>query len=346
MIVSLGARRDLAAVQREADDRRVELRAVRAGDRVHAVLPASSCGKYLTTQSTGFGAAWPRPQIDASRITCDSSSSSGRSHVGCADQRRRLGGADAARRALAAGLVARRTASGCAPRRARVSWSRQHDHRGRADEAAVRLQRVEVERDVVHATPAGCRPTRRPAGRRRSVCPSSMPPQYSSISSLHRDAGRRQLARPGSSTRPDTENERRPLRPLRPCAANHSAPFSSDVAHPVQRLQVVLERRPAEQADLRDVRRAQARHAALAFDRFDHRRLFAADVGAGAAAQLDLAACRASAASARSVAELALRASRGSRGIRRAGRCRSSSMPTAQAAISMPSRKRCGSRSR
>ena len=39
--------------------------------------------------------------------------------------------------------------------------------------------------------------------------------------------------------------------------------------------------------DLRDVRRAQPRHAALAFDRFDHRRLFAADVGAGAAAQLD-----------------------------------------------------------
>ena len=36
----------------------------------------------MTTQSTGFGAAWPRPQIDASRITCDSSASSGRSQVG------------------------------------------------------------------------------------------------------------------------------------------------------------------------------------------------------------------------------------------------------------------------
>ena len=43
---------------------------------------ASSCGKYLMTQSIGFGAAWPRPQIDASRITCDSSSSSAQSHCG------------------------------------------------------------------------------------------------------------------------------------------------------------------------------------------------------------------------------------------------------------------------
>src|SRR5213079_2051168 len=31
----------------------------------------SSCGKYLSTQAIGFGAAWPRPQIDASAIACD-----------------------------------------------------------------------------------------------------------------------------------------------------------------------------------------------------------------------------------------------------------------------------------
>ncbi len=43
----------------------------------------------------------------------------------------------------------------------------------------------------------------------------------------------------------------------------------------------------AEQSDLRHVRRAQPRHAALALDRFDHRGLFAADVGAGAAPQMD-----------------------------------------------------------
>ena len=32
---------------------------------------------------------------------------------------------------------------------------------------------------------------------------------------------------PGLLTRPETENERRPLRPWRPCEANHAPPFSS-----------------------------------------------------------------------------------------------------------------------
>src|SRR5215469_5912754 len=36
----------------------------------------SSSGKYFSTHSKGFGAAWPNPQIDASRISTDNSSSS------------------------------------------------------------------------------------------------------------------------------------------------------------------------------------------------------------------------------------------------------------------------------
>src|SRR5215471_13309730 len=60
-----------------------------------------------------------------------------------------------------------------------------------------------------------------------------------------------------------------------------------DVPHPVHRLHVVLERRPPEQADLREIRRAQTRFTALAFDRFDHRGLFAADVRAGPSAQMN-----------------------------------------------------------
>src|ERR1700741_1810395 len=75
-----------AAVQLEADGRRggcVELREFPTGDGVHAGLRAeSSCEKYLTPQSIGLGAAWPRPQIDASRITCDRSASSSRSQLG------------------------------------------------------------------------------------------------------------------------------------------------------------------------------------------------------------------------------------------------------------------------
>src|SRR5206468_7577290 len=59
------------------------------------------------------------------------------------------------------------------------------------------------------------------------------------------------------------------------------------LAYPVQRLHVVLQGRPTEEAHLRDVRRAQPRHAALALDRLDHRRFLAADVGARAAAEMN-----------------------------------------------------------
>jgi hypothetical protein len=53
-----------------------------------------------------------------------------------------------------------------------------------------------------------------------------MPPQYSSISSRTvMPAGARWT--PGLRTRPLTENERSPLRPLRPWPANHSGPRST-----------------------------------------------------------------------------------------------------------------------
>src|SRR5689334_7800875 len=40
----------------------------------------NSSGKYFSTHNNGFGAAWPSPQMDASRIAVDSSSSSFTSH--------------------------------------------------------------------------------------------------------------------------------------------------------------------------------------------------------------------------------------------------------------------------
>ena len=92
---------------------------------------------------------------------------------------------------------------------------------------------------------------------------------------------------PGFFTRPLTENDRRPFRPLRPCDRQTTRRLLDDVAHPMERFHVVLERRPPEEADLRDVRRAQPRLAAFALDRLDHRGLFAADVGAGAAAKMN-----------------------------------------------------------
>ena len=55
-----------------------------------------------------------------------------------------------------------------------------------------------------------------------------------------------------------------------------------------QGLDVVDDRRLAEEADLDRERRLVARLAALALDRLEERRLLAADVGAGAAAELDV----------------------------------------------------------
>src|SRR5687767_447796 len=65
-------------------------------------------------------------------------------------------------------------------------------------------------------------------------------------------------------------------------------PFLENVADPVQRLHVVLERRPAEQAHLRHVGRAHSRLAPLALNRFDHRGLFTEDGSAGPASRLDV----------------------------------------------------------
>ena len=101
------------------------------------------------------------------------------------------------------------------------------------------------------------------------------------------DAGRRQH----HARLLDAAGDREAAETLALMAALRGHPVGAlldDVAHPVQRLDVLLERRAAEQADLRDIRRAVARQAALALDRFDHRRFFAADVGAGAAPQMQL----------------------------------------------------------
>ena len=64
-------------------------------------------------------------------------------------------------------------------------------------------------------------------------------------------------------------------------------PVGQDVTHPVQGLEVVLQRGAAKQPGLRDVGRAQTWLAPLAFDALDHGGLFAANVGTSAAPQLD-----------------------------------------------------------
>ena len=104
------------------------------------------------------------------------------------------------------------------------------------------------------------------------------------MSSLHRDARRRELDARVPFTRPLTLKLVQPLCAVAAKAGNHCRAALHDVAHPVQGLEVVLQRRAAKQPHLRDVGRAR-RARPFAFDAFDHGRLLAADVGARAAPQ-------------------------------------------------------------
>ena len=66
-----------------------------------------------------------------------------------------------------------------------------------------------------------------------------------------------------------------------------------DRRDPIERFDVVDERRAAENADLGDIGRAMTGQATLAFDRSrSSRDLLAADVGAGAAAEMTLVCLR------------------------------------------------------
>src|SRR5260221_2929140 len=52
-------------------------------DLGHSAASLNSSGKYLITDVSGFEAAWPSPQIEASRIAWLNSSSSCRFQTGC-----------------------------------------------------------------------------------------------------------------------------------------------------------------------------------------------------------------------------------------------------------------------
>ena len=266
-----------AAVQRERDG-------IRRNARVLLMHHSTSRGKYFSTDSTGFGAAWPRPQIDASIIACDSSFSSGASHrcasISCSALTvPTRHGVHWPHDSSAKNFIRLRAAP------AAVSWSDSIDDRRRADEAAVFVQRVEVERDV------GLRRRQNSArGAARQVAVELVAFEHAAavlVDELRqRDAGGREVHARLLDAAAHRERAQ-PLAAVAALAGEPLRPLLEDVAHPVQRLHVVLERGPAEQADLGHIRRPQARLAALALDRLDHRGLFAADVGAGAASQVN-----------------------------------------------------------
>ena len=199
-----------------------------------------------------------------------------------ADLFEQLLGAEAAGRALAAGLVGEEGEQVVGDG-AQFVLVREHDDRRRADEAAVGLQGVEVEREVGER--GGEDAARGAAGQ---VGEQAMAGLHAAAVLVHqlaqRDAGGGQV-HAGLVHPPRHREAAQPAAPAPALAGEGSA--GGEQRDPVQGLDVVHQRGAAEEAELGDEGRAVARLARLAFERLDQRRLLAADVGAGAATQHD-----------------------------------------------------------
>src|SRR5262249_47232411 len=100
------------------------------------------------------------------------------------------------------------------------------------------------------------------------------------------DAGRGELD-PGVAHPPRDRERAQPFAPVAALAREPFCALLDDVAHPVEGLDIVAQSRAAKEPDLRRERRALSRQPALALDAFEHRRFFAANICAGAAAQMD-----------------------------------------------------------
>src|SRR6266851_4940189 len=201
----------------------------------------------------------------------------------------RLLGSNAARRALTAALVLEEAqeVERDLPHAVLVG---EDDDGMRADEAAMRLERAEIERNVGHA---GRQDAARGAARQialEDVANSDAAAEL--VDQLaRRDAGRRQLDAGRSYSAGDREAAHA-LTVVTALRGNERGALLDDVAHPEDGLDVVDQGRPAEEADLTRKRRLVARQTALALDALEHRRFLAADIGAGAAPEMDLDAGR------------------------------------------------------
>ena len=115
------------------------------GDGVYG-LSSNSCGKYLITQRPDWRGL-PQSADRGVIMACESSASKGWFHLAMAISAHRLRRADAAGRALAAGFLVEETHQVSAASRA-LSCCGKDDHRRGTDEASMRLQRIEVQRNI------------------------------------------------------------------------------------------------------------------------------------------------------------------------------------------------------
>ena len=276
----------LAGVGRLRVRRRIAIHAQAVGHS--ATIPGCR-----NADSIADDAVWPSPQIDASRIawpisrSSASSSSRGRTRE------------PAASRASSSSWRTLPTRHGThwPHDSSRKNWAirrsvstrsdrlvEDHDH-ARAERRAGGAGRLEGERHVERVGPD--EDARRAAEQDRPDGPAAR----HAAGQLDQVAQRRPELDLVDARPRHVAGQAEELRSGRAVGADPGerlAALEHDERHVGQRLDVVDDGRLAEQADLDRERRLVARLAALALDRFEERRLLAADVGAGAAPELDV----------------------------------------------------------
>src|SRR6056297_783550 len=158
----------------------------------------------------------------------------------------------------------------------------QDNHRRGADEGAMRLKRVEIERHVIE------RRRKQPRGGPARLIGLELMPIEHATSRLDDIEDGGASGQQVNARLSDATGDGIGAQALAAIFLNrikNLRPFLHDARNPVKRLHIVHERRLTEDADLRDEGRTVARLAALALDALDHRALFTADIGPRAAAQ-------------------------------------------------------------
>src|SRR5260221_8955719 len=154
----------------------------------------------------------------------------------------------------------------------------------RADEAAIGLQRAEIERDVGQAR--GQDTARRAAWEVALEGMAVGHPTAELVDQLaHGDASRGQL----DAGRLDAAGDREAAHALAVVAAlagDEGGALLDDVAHPEGGLDIVDQSGPAEQPDLARERRLVGRQSALGLDALEHGRFLAAEIGPSAAPEM------------------------------------------------------------
>ena len=249
-----------------------------------------------SADSIADDAVWPSPQIDASRIDLPDIAQQGQLLVA----RRERCDPPASR--------ARSSSWRTLPTRHGTHWPHDSSRKNRAMRTSVSTRSTVSSKTMITPEPRvapAARVASKVSGRSSCVRPDEdarraaeqdrldVPAARHAAGELDQVAQRRaELDLVGARPR-DVAGQAEQLRPGRALRADRGVRLA---AHPRmqrdvgQRLDVVDDRRLAEQADLDRERRLVARLAALALDRFEERRLLAADVGAGAAPELDVEA--------------------------------------------------------